>query len=295
MKNKALLPLGLSMLIFGSVGLFRRAIPLPSGFIAFSRGAIGAAFLLIFLMVKKKPFEIEKNIKTILPLCISGALIGFNWILLFEAYNFTSVAAATLCYYMAPVIVMALSPFIFGEKLGLKKLCCVAGAVIGMVFVSGISGENLGGAGQFKGALLALGAAVLYATVVIMNKKNAKVPPFERTVIQLSSASAVILPYVIFAEEISSSAFSAKNLVLIFILGILHTGIAYAMYFGSLGNVKAQTAAIFSYIDPVTAVLISAFVLGEELTIGIIIGAVLIIGSAIIIETDKPKAGKENP
>ncbi len=282
MKNKALVSLLGSMVIFGTIGIFRRFIPFPSSLIAFSRGLIGFLFLLGFLWITKKPFSPKKIGKSFWLLCASGALMGFNWILLFEAYNFTSVATATLCYYMAPVFVIIASPFLFGERLGTRKLLCVFGAGLGMFLVSGITG--FGGVPGIKGILLGLGAAVLYASVVVMNKKTADVPSFEKTVVQLGSSAAVILPYTFFTEDFSSVEFTTEAVLLLLLVGIVHTGIAYALYFGSIGKLPAQTAAIFSYVDPVSAIILSAIFLDEKLSIYGVLGAVLILGCAFLSE-----------
>lgn len=271
------------MVIFGTIGIFRKYIPIPSGFIAFSRGAIGFIFLFAVIKIRKKPFSIGKIGKKIIPLCVSGALMGFNWILLFEAYNYTSVASATLCYYMAPVFVIIASPFLFGEKLGAKRIFCVFTAVLGMLFVSGFF--ESGFAGEFKGILLGLGAAALYSSVVIMNKKLADIPVFEKTLLQLGSSAATILPYTLIAEDLSAAEVTPLSVMMLITVGILHTGIAYALYFGSVGSLPAHTTAILSYIDPVTAILLSALVLKEELTAFGILGAVLILGSAVLSES----------
>ncbi len=286
MKNKALFSLIASMLIFGTIGIFRRYIPLSSGLIAFSRGLIGFIFLLIFIKLTKTPFSLGNVGKKFGFLCLSGALMGFNWILLFEAYNFTSVATATLCYYMAPVFVILASPFLFGEKLTKKKILCVFGAFSGMIFVSGVTEGVSLGTSELKGVLLGVGAAILYASVVVMNKKSGEVPPFEKTVIQLGSSAAVILPYTLLAEKTEVSGISAGAVMMLLLVGVLHTGIAYALYFGSIGSLPAQTTAIFSYIDPVFAIILSAFLLGEKMTFFGMIGAALILGSAILSETN---------
>ena len=194
-ENRAKLFLVISMTVFGTIGIFRRYIPLPSGLLAFARGALGMLCLLIFIYASGKKLSL-KSIRSALPvLCISGGLIGFNWILLFESYRFTTVATATLCYYMAPVFVVLVSPFFFEEKLTLKKLLCVAAALLGMVFVSGVLGTGFSGTGELVGVALGLGAAILYATVVVLNKKTVGVPAFDKTVIQLGSAAVVVLPY----------------------------------------------------------------------------------------------------
>ena len=286
LKNKALFSLIASMLIFGTIGLFRRYIPLSSGLIAFSRGIIGFLFLLVFVKLSKKPFSFKNAGGKTGFLCLSGVLMGFNWILLFEAYNFTSVATATLCYYMAPVFVILASPFLFGEKLTKKKALCVFGAFIGMIFVSGFAEGISFGAGELKGVLLGLSAAVLYASVVLMNKKTEAVPPFEKTVIQLGSSAAVLLPYTLFIEKAEVSGISGKAILMLLVVGIVHTGIAYALYFGSIGSLPAQTTAIFSYIDPVFAIILSAVLLNEKMTVFGILGAVLILGSAVLSETN---------
>lgn len=289
MKNKAIISLTLSMVIFGTIGVFRKYIPLSSGMLAFSRGVIGAVFIILALLAIKKPLDFKKAKGSFLTLCVSGMLMGFNWIMLFESYNYTSVAAATLCYYMAPVIVIALSPVIFKERLGIRKIFCVCAAFFGMVLVSGIFKTGFAFS-ELKGVLLGLGAAGLYASVVIMNKKLGDVPAFERTVIQLISSAAAIFPYILFAEGFSFEGIGAAAIILLITVGIIHTGLAYVLYFGSIGGLKAQTAAIFSYIDPVVAIILSGTVLGEKIGMEEIFGAVLILGSTLISEL----SGKEN-
>lgn len=287
--NKSKLSLILSMFIFGTIGIFRRFIPLPSSILAMARGAIGVVFLLIFMAVKKEKLNFKEIKDKILLLCISGVLIGFNWILLFEAYNYTTVATATLCYYMAPVFVIIASPFLFREKLTLKKILCVIIALVGMVLVSGVIETGFSGAGEFKGVLLGLGAAALYASVVLMNKKTAGVPIYTKTVIQLGSAAIVLLPYTLLTENFAELTFEPLTIVMLLIVGVVHTGWSYALYFGSMDNLKAQTVAIFSYIDPVVAIILSALILNEEMSIFGIIGAVLVLGSTMVSEFPSKK------
>lgn len=287
--NKSKLSLILSMFIFGTIGIFRRFIPLPSSILAMARGAIGVVFLLIFMAVKKEKLNFKEIKDKILLLCISGVLIGFNWILLFEAYNYTTVATATLCYYMAPVFVIIASPFLFKEKLTLKKILCVVVALVGMVLVSGVIEAGFSGIGEFKGVLLGLGAAALYASVVLMNKKTAGVPIYTKTVIQLGSAAIVLLPYALLTENFAEITLEPLTVVMLLVVGVIHTGWAYALYFGSMDNLKAQTVAIFSYIDPVVAIILSALILNEEMSIFGIIGAVLVLGSTFISELPSKK------
>ena len=275
--------LTLSMVIFGTIGIFRRYIPLPSSLVAMTRGLTGMLFLLLVMLLRKRGMNRAAVRRKLGMLCLSGAAIGVNWILLFEAYNYTSVATATLCYYLAPMFVILASPLVVGERLTAKKLICVLAALLGMVFVSGVL-EAGGGSSDLKGVLLGLGAAVLYASVVLMNKQLGDVPAWDRTIVQLGSSAAVLLPYVLLTEDMGALTFTPNTIGLLLVVGIVHTGIAYALYFGSLMQLKAQTAAILSYIDPVVAVLLSALVLREHMSLLSGLGAVLVLGAAVVSE-----------
>ena len=282
--RKSILMIVSSMLIFGTIGVFRRFIPLSSAFLAFARGILGSLFLLAVLHLKKRPAGEKLPPRTLLTLAVTGALIGINWILLFEAYNYTTVAVATLCYYMQPTIVVLLSPLVFHEALTGKKAFCAAAAIAGMVLVSGVVGEGAPQAGGIRGILLGLGAAVFYAAVVIMNKKAPGVDAYQKTIVQLMSAGAVMIPYLLLTGGFGGGGFSGSALVLLLVVGIVHTGIAYALYFGSMDGLNVQSIAILSYIDPVSALLFSAVFLNERLSALSILGAAMIIGSAIVSE-----------
>lgn len=279
-----MLMLASSMLIFGTIGVFRRHIPLSSSLLSFIRGAIGSLFLLIFLRAggRKISHSLPRRIMALL--IVSGAMIGINWILLFEAYNYTTVATATLCYYMEPTIVVLLSPVFFKEKLTVKKLICAAAAFIGMVLVSGAAGEGLPQGDALLGILFGLSAAVLYAGVVILNKMIQNVDPYEKTILQLSSASICLLPYLLATGQFAHLELTPSAAVPVLIVGLVHTGIAYTLYFGSTDGLRAQTIAVMSYLDPVSALLFSAFLLREPISAAAIPGALLILGAALISE-----------
>lgn len=274
----------LAMVIFGTIGIFRKYIPLSSGIVACARGILGVVFLLIFIKVKKLSMNknaIKKHLKILL---ISGAFIGLNWVLLFESYRYTSVAVATLCYYMAPIFVMIVSPFLLKEKLTAKKAVCVMVALVGMVFVSGVLDGGISDISELKGILFGLGAAALYATVVMMNQKLGEVPTYDKTIMQLGAAAVVLIPYVLLVEDLSAAVLTPLIIMMLIIVGVVHTGIAYALYFGSMNGLKAQTVALFSYIDPIVAIVLSAMFLMEPMTIYSWIGAVLVLGATMISE-----------
>lgn len=280
-----------SLILFGTIGLFVRWIPLPSSVIAGVRGLVGMVFLLGVLAVKGQKISWQTIRKKFLILFLSGAAIGCNWVLLFEAYEYTTVATATLCYYMAPVFVILASPLVLKEKLTGRKLACAVVALIGSVCISGVLQKDAGASlTGYQGVLLGLGAACLYATVMILNKKIQNISAYDRTVIQLGAAGLVMIPYVLMTENMGALQLEFGALALLILVGILHTGIAYALYFGAMEKLHAQTVAIFSYLDPVVAILLSAMILHEPMNLVTGIGAVLILGSAFVSEL--PEHGK---
>lgn len=282
----------LSMFIYGTIGVFVRYIPLPSSLIAMVRGLLGAPFLLLVMLAQKKRLSgpaIRRNLPL---LCVLGVLLGVNWILLFESYRFTTVATATLCYYTAPIFIVAASPFLLRERMTLRKLLCVFTALAGMVFVSGAAEKGIPSLSEIRGVLLALGAAVLYAAIVMLNKKLKDISAFDRTIMQLAISALVLLPYNLLSGSFQGISLSAFSALMLLVVGVVHTGLAYYLYFGSMEDLKSQTLAILSYIDPVVAVLLSALILGEKLGLFGLIGAVLILGAAIVSELPEKQTVK---
>lgn len=278
-----------AMSIFGTVGIFVRAIPLSSAGIACFRGFVGCLFLLLFMTVTRKKLsggDIRQNLPVLL---LSGAAIGTNWILLFEAYRYTTVATATVCYYLAPVFLLIASPLL-GEKLTAKKLLCVGVALTGMVCVSGVLKGSLPVLSELTGIGLGVGAAVLYATVMLLNKKLKSISAYDKTVIQLGTSATVVLPYLLLTGVGNLSDMTGQAWLLLAVVGIVHTGIAYTMYFGALQKLSAQTVALFCYLDPVIAILLSALLLQEPMDPFSILGTVLILGSALYSELPDRKS-----
>lgn len=282
--NAEKLKLVTAMVLFGTIGLFVRYIDLPSSIIALARGVVGMLFLLAVILLRGSKISAEAVKKNLLWLILSGACLGMNWILLFEAYRFTTVATATLCYYLAPIIVIAVSPILLKEKLTLRKVLCTIVALVGMVMVSGVVQNGIPSFAEAKGILFGLGAAVLYAGIMLLNKKIHDISAYDKTVVQLGISAIVLIPYCLLTEDISSLHISPQVLVLLLLVGVVHTGVTYFLYFGSMGHLPAQTVAIVSYVDPVVAVLISIFILGEGMNALGVIGAVLVLGAALVSE-----------
>ena len=272
-----------AMAMFGTLGLFIRAIPLPSSIIALVRGSVGAAFLLLVCAVRKTPPDkaaIRRNLKWLLP---CGIAMGFNWILLFEAYRYTTVAVATLCYYLSPVIILLLSPLVLKERLTALKAGCITLALVGMFFVSGV--VQSGGSGfSATGILLGLGAAVLYALIVLCSKQLKDISSYDTTIMELSISAVVMVVYNLVTVDFAALTCPPLGLASLAVVAIFHTGVCYALYFGSIAALPAQTSALFSYIDPVVAILLSALLLHEPMDALSAVGAVLILGSTLLGE-----------
>ncbi|MBQ6221912.1 MAG: EamA family transporter [Solobacterium sp.] len=278
---RSLTGMTLAMLIFGSIGIFRRYLPVSSELLAFLRGVIGSAFLYLMILLRRKNALSGFPRREILRYILCGAMNGINWILLFEAYRYTTVGIATLCYYMQPSIVILLSPIFLREKLTWKKLICAAVSVLGMVLVTGLTGSETV---NITGVLYGLSAAVLYAIVVIINKKAPDYDSYGKTLIQIFSSAVILFPYLIMTGSFQFTSLRIQTIVLLVIVGIFHTGVAYVLYFDSLKGIKAQTAAVLGYIDPVFALILSAVFLNESLSAAGCAGAVMILLSSLISE-----------
>lgn len=279
----------ISMTIFGTLGIFVRNIPVSSGELALYRAILAALLIAVYLIVTKQKIPFAKIKKEIPLLLLSGVAMGVNWILLFEAYKFTTVSLATLSYYFAPVIVTVVCPILFHEKLTGKQILCFIMSTIGLVMITGIG--DIGGGSDFIGILFGLGAAVFYATVILLNKFIKNVEGIPRTFLQFISAIVILIPYVIITSGVTLGGMNAFGWVNLLIVGLIHTGVTYCMYFSSLKELPGQKAAILSYIDPLVAVVISVTILGEKMTFWQVFGGILILGFTLWNEIS-PKTGK---
>lgn len=285
------LPLIASMAIFGTLAPFVRNIAVSSGELALYRAILASVMIAAFLALTRQKipfFQIRREIPLLL---ISGIAMGFNWILLFEAYKYTTVSAATLSYYFAPVIVTAICPILFREKPTGKQILCFLMSTLGLVLITGFG--TAGGGKDLIGILFGLGAAVLYASVVLVNKFIRNVDGIHRTLLQFLAAILVLLPYVLLTGGITLGNLEGIGWICLLIVGLVHTGLTYCMYFSSLKELPGQEAAILSYIDPLVAVLISVTVLGEKMTLPQAAGGVLILGFTLWNEVSPKTASQK--
>lgn len=282
--GRARLFISLSMAIFGTIGLFVRAIPLPSSEVAMCRAVLATVAIELYLLITGQKIRFEGMRRELILLVLSGIAMGFNWILLFEAYKYTTVSVATLSYYAAPVIITFVSATLFREKLTKRGILCFVMSTLGILLIT-VSGGGMSGNGtDHIGIMFGLGAAVLYATVVLLNKFIKNVGGIQRTFLQFVAAAVTLLPYVLLTSGIHLAELDARGWIFLLIVGLLHTGVAYCMYFSSLQYVPGQEAAVLSYIDPLVAVILSITVLHEGMSLLQVVGGAMILGFTLLNE-----------
>ncbi len=272
----------LAMALWGTLGPFTRQIAVSSGELALYRAVLATVFIGGYLLFSRQKLDVAAVKRDLFWLLLSGIAMGLNWVLLFQAYRYTTISLATLSYYFAPVIVAIASPFLFREKRTRKQILCFGMSSIGLVLMIGVGGSGQGTDGL--GILYGLGAAVLYATVVLTNKAIRQVTGIHRTLMQLIGAMAILIPYVALTGGVHLDKLSGIGWISLLVVGLVHTGIAYCLYFSSLKEMDGQSVAILSYIDPLVALLISFFVLGESMTVWQMIGGGLILGFTLYNE-----------
>jgi len=274
-----------AMLIFGSIGIFVRNIDLSSMEIAFLRAAIGSIFIGIFGLFIKEKKSLKLIKENILLLLLSGIALGFNWIFLFQAYKYTTISNATLSYYFAPVFVIILSPIVLKEKLTKRKIICVLIAMFGLFLVlNGDSGSLNNSYNHVRGIMYGLFGAGVYSSIVLMNKFIKNLSGFETTLVQLTVSALVLLPFVIYQGNFNLFTISKGSWFFVILLGVVHTGFAYLLYFSSMKELKGQSIAILSYIDPISAVVFASIFFGEGMNLFKVIGGIFILGSTLLSE-----------
>ncbi|MEH7374381.1 DMT family transporter [Neobacillus drentensis] len=282
----------LSMIIFGTIGVFVRYIDLASSEIALLRGLIGSLFLMtvMFMMKKKISWALVKV--NALVLLLSSIALGGNWIFFFQAYKHTTISNAVLSYYFAPVFVLILSPFVIKEKLSTKKIICIGVAMFGMLLIVGNGGLSTSGLDDLIGIGYGLMAAIFYASLMLLNKFIKNMNGLETTLIQLGTATLLLLPYVFFTEGFGILEVSSSSIPFILILGLVHTGIGFLLFFLGMQKLKGQSIAALSYVDPITSLLISAVILQEQMTFVQMLGGALLLGSTFVSENKSIKLSK---
>ena len=279
--NSAFLKYLAALLLFGSNGIVASHIILPSNEIVFFRTMIGSAFLLLLFVITKGIPQIPENKKHFTYLLLSGAAMGACWLVLFEAYVQVGVGISTLIYYCGPVIVMALSPFIFHEKLSAAKIIGMIIVLAGMFLINGSAASE---GGLSIGLLYAILSAVFYAVLVISSKKASSITGLENSMYQLAASFLTVFIFTLAKQGLHFGSIS-PNLLPILIIGVINTGIGCYLYFSSIQSLSVGTVSICGYLEPLSAVAFSVILLGEDLSLMQALGGALIIGGAVFAES----------
>lgn len=269
-----------ALCLFGSNGVVALNIALESYQIVMLRTLIASVFLCLAYFVsggRMRALEYKKDMACI---AVSGAAMGISWIFLFEAYVLAGVSIPTLAYYCGPVIVMALSPFIFGEKITIFKIAGLGSVAAGMLLVNG---AELHSGGISRGLFYGLAAALMYSFMVIFNKKAKNVTGLENSAMQMCVACAVSTVYAV-GKGLPSIAGVIEFAVPVMFLGLINTGVGCYLYFTSIQKLPAASVAVCGYLEPLSALLFSAVMLNEKLSYAQLLGAALIIGGAAMGE-----------
>lgn len=274
-----------SLLIFGTNGIVASYIVLKSYEIVFLRTSIGSFFLILLFALSKQKVQGWKHKGHLLYLAVSGIAMGSSWIFLFEAYIKIGVSIATLAYYCGPVIVMVLSPVIFGEKMTGCKLLGFLAVIMGMLC---LSGQALSEGKASWGLIYGLLSAVMYAVMVVFNKKAVSIRGLENSTVQLVASFLTVAVFMGLKQGFSISL-TQENLIPVLILGVINTGLGCYLYFSSIGGLPVQTVSIFGYLEPLSALIFSSLILGERLDPVQWAGAALILGGAAFGEFFRPE------
>ncbi len=269
-----------ALLLFGSNGIVASNINIPSVYIVLYRTFLGSTLLLMLYLLTGNNFSFYKYKKDFFYICISGIAMGTSWMLLYEAYVQIGVSISSLLYYCGPVIVMILSPILFKEKLTVPKIIGFCFVLAGIFLVNGHTTESLNALGIVCGLL----SAVMYSIMVMANKKSCYILNMENSLLQLITSFLTVAVFVICKKGFQTPTLSLNSILWLLTLGFLNTGIGCYLYFSSIGKLPVQSVAILGYIEPLSAVLFSVALLHEIMQPLQILGAVFIIGGAILSE-----------
>ena len=277
-----------ALLMFGMNGIVASHIALSSYEIVFTRTLIGSLLLTAIYASTRQSVHLLQNRKHTLCLVASGIAMGTSWMFLYEAYQSIGVGIASLAYYCGPVIVMILAPVLFREQLTWAKAAGFLAVLFGMVCVNAPAlNETKTAWGLFCGIM----SAVMYAFMVVLNKKAKSLAGLENSMWQLV-ISFVTVAIFVGVKQGGVIHIEPGSWFPILILGIFNTGIGCYFYFSSIGKLPVQTVAVCGYLEPLSAVMFSVLFLRESMTALQVIGAALILSGAAFGELLPPHRNK---
>jgi len=275
---KSVIIFTISMVIFGTLGAVIRFINLPSSEISLIRGLLGVMFLTPFLLVNRRKGMLDDLRANYITLLLTGTALAVNWILYTNAFRYTTIALATISYYIAPVIAVMLSIVFMKERISILKVVCIGFTLTGMVLMINTGKSDNTSYDHFTGILFGFSAAFCYASLMVLNKFIRNLNGLETTLLQLFLSALVLFPYAFFAGEMKPLLQDERSLYILLVLGVVHTGLGFLLFFTGIKGLTTQEIAILSYLDPLTSVLLSCFIFHERMTAMQITGAIMICG-----------------
>lgn len=272
-----------AVILYGTIGYFLHYVNAASEFVVMCRGLIGSLFILLVMFINKDLPDLKAIRNNLFYLAISGIALGLNWVFLFSGYKY-SISISSLCNYTAPIMVVIISSIFLKEKITPKQIVCIVCSFIGILLISGIFDNNE--TNNMHGFIYGLLAAIGFVVLVLFNRKLKNIKPLDKTVVQLFFSFITVLPYVLINKRIPTSL-DRDSILIIILLGILHTGVAYIFYFGSIDTLPVSKVAILGYIEPVLSIITGVIFFKEQLSVLGGIGALLILASALISETSR--------
>jgi len=273
----------IAMSLFGTLGVFTYFIDLPASIIVVGRGLIGASFLLLMIYIGGSRLSKDDIYGNMFTLICSGVCLGLNWLFLFEAYKSIEISVATVLNYMTPALVILISPIVLKTRITMNKLICALLALFGLVLVTGILENGLEDINSY-GIICGVMAAVFYTGLVVFNKQLKSIGSYDRTFVQLLIAGLVIAVYCLFTVDFGTLEVDTTSVILLVIIAVFQTAVAFTLYFGSLAYLDAPSAVMYGYIEPVLSIFLSVVILHEDLGPIGWMGAALILGSTFFSE-----------
>ncbi len=217
----------------------------------------------------------------------AGALLAAFQACYFAAISASSVSLATLLAIGSVPVFVTCTAAVLERRLPrpalLAAVCC---GVLGLVLLAGSPDVAAPSGRAALGVGCALGAGAAFSALTLVNRRPVPgLDPLGITALGCLVGGALLLP----AAAAAGMGFTPAPVPLgtLLYLGIAPTALAYLAYFGGLRNSSATAAALAVVLEPLTATLLAAALLGEALTPRGAAGAALLC-AAILLEYVRP-------